>query len=240
MRLLNFTIIKLTVCLIIGIIIGYVANIPLGISMLSAVLLIIVLCIFYAIARSAFIKTIWFGILAFFTVISVGILTTNFHNQKNHSSHYSKVIQAESDTLKTMTFKIREVLKPGNYYDKYVIDLLDIDAKKTSGRTLLNIEKDSLQAPLKVDNIYVSRAAFKNLIHPLNPNQFDYKKYLQKKYIYHQLFISNKELLASESKSKTLFGIADAVRQHINTSLKPYHFEADELACLCNSRRYHV
>ena len=232
MRLLNFTIIKLTICLILGISIGYVANIPLGISILSTLLLVLVLFVFYFIARTQFIKSIWFGILAFLTMVSVGVLTTNFHNQKHHSSHYSKVISSEVSTLQTITFRIREVLKPGNYYDKYVIDLLEVDTKKVSGKTLLNIEKDSLKTALKVDQIFVSRTDFKNLIHPLNPNQFDYKNYLKKKYIYHQLFIENEALLASNSKSKTLFGIADAIRQHINTKLKSYDFKPDELAII--------
>lgn len=232
MKLLNFTIIKFTICLILGIIIGYLTNIPLSIIITSTVLLLLGLLIFYLIARKQFIKSIWFGILAFLVMISVGILTTSFHNQQNFSNHYTQAISAESDSLKTITFRIREVLKPGNYYDKYVIDLLEIDNKKTSGKTLLNIQKDTLQAPLKVDDVYVSRTDFKNLIHPLNPHQFDYKSYLKKKYIYHQLFTTNESLLPVESNTKTLFGFADNIREHINKKLKPYHFKPDELAII--------
>lgn len=232
MKLLNFTIIKLTICLILGIIIGYLTSIPLSVTISSTALLLLVLLIFYLIARKQFIKSIWFGILAFFVMISVGVLVTSFHNQQNFSNHYTQVISTESDSLKTIKFRIREVLKPGNYYDKYVIDLLKVSDKNTSGKTLLNIQKDTLQIPLKVDNVYVSRTDFKNLIQPLNPNQFDYKNYLKKKYIYHQLFITNESLLTVESKTITLFGIADNIRQHINKKLKPYHFKPDELAII--------
>ena len=232
MRLLNFTIIKLTICLIIGIFIGYLINPPLRITIFLTVLFLFILLVFYLIAREQFIKSIWFGISAFFVMISAGALTTSFHNQKNFSNHYSKIISTENDSLKTITFRIREVLKPGNYYDKYVIDVLEVDDKNTSGKTLLNIEKDTLQHPLKIDNIYVSKTDFKNLIHPLNPNQFDYKDYLKKKYIYHQLFITNESLLAIEAKTITLFGIADNIRQHINKKLAPYNFKPDELAII--------
>ena len=232
MKLLNFTIIKLTICLILGIIIGYLTNIPLSITILSTALLLLVLLVFYLISRKQFIKSIWFGITAFLVMISAGFLTTSFHNQENFSNHYTRVISTEIDSLKTIKFRIREVLKPGNYYDKYVIDLLEIDDENTSGKTLLNIQKDTLQTPLKVDNVYVSRTDFKDLIHPLNPHQFDYKTYLKKKYIYHQLFITNESLFAIESKTKTLFGIADNIRQHINKKLKPYHFKPDELAII--------
>ena len=174
MKLLNFTIIKLTICLILGIIIGYLTNIPLSITILSTALLLLILLVFYLISRKQFIKSIWFGITAFLVMISAGVLTTSFHNQENFSNHYTRVISTEIDSLKTIKFRIREVLKPGNYYDKYVIDLLEIDDENTSGKTLLNIQKDTLQTPLKVDNVYVSRTDFKDLIHPLNPHQFDY------------------------------------------------------------------
>lgn len=232
MKLLNFTIIKLTICLILGIIIGYFTSISLNAIIISTALLLLVLLILYLIARKQFIKSIWFGILAFFVMISVGVLTTNFHNQENFSKHYTHIISTKSDSLKTIKFRIREILKPGNYYDKYVIDLLEIDNKNTSGKTLLNIQKDTLHAPLRVDNVYVSRIDFRDLTRPLNPHQFDYKNYLKKKYIYHQLFVKNESLLAIESNTMTIFGVADYIRKHINKKLKRYDFKPDELTII--------
>lgn len=232
MRLLNFAIIKLTFCLIIGIIIGYLIDISLQLSIAITAILLILLAVIYIITHKQFTQSIWFGLITFFVTISIGVLTTNFHNQKNFSNHYTHVISAENNHLKTITFRVREVLKPGNFYDKYVIDILEIEGKQTTGKTLLNIQKDSLQNPLKVDNVFISKAEFKNLIHPLNPHQFDYKNYLKKKYIYHQLFINEDVLFPVESNTKTLLGIADDIRQHVNDKLKLYHFNPDELAII--------
>ncbi len=232
MRLLNFTIIKLTFCLIIGIIIGFVFNISLFTTLFTTGFFLIALFINFLIAKKQFIKTIWFGFIGFFLMLSIGVLITNFHNQKNFSNHYTNQLSTQSDSLKTITFRIREVLKSGNYYDKYVIDVLIVDGNKTNGKSLLNIQKNSLNISLKVDAIYVSRTAFKNLIHPLNPHQFDYKNYLEKTYIYHQLFISNQSLYKISSNTHTLFGVANSIRDHINSELKSYHFEPDELAII--------
>ena len=232
MRLLNFTIIKLSICLVLGIIIGYVFNLPLNVSVLLTTSLLIVLLIFYFIAKKQFFSSIWFGVFSFLVMVSIGVLATSFHNQKNFKNHYTKVAIIKNDSLNTITFRIREVLKSGNYYDKYIIDLLEINQEKVIGKTLLNIQKDTLFSPLKVDDIYVGRTDFKNLIDPLNPHQFNYKKYLEKKYIYHQLFTSNEALLVSKAKAKTLFGLADNIRQHINKKLKPYNFKPDELAII--------
>ncbi|WP_396601935.1 ComEC/Rec2 family competence protein [Algibacter sp. R77976] len=232
MRLLNFTIIKLSICLILGIIIGYFANISVNTSTLSTLSLLLILFVVYLIARKAFIKSIWFGLIAFLVMISIGILSTSFHNQKNFSNHYTKSISTENDSLKNIAFRIREVLKPGNYQDKYAVDILEINNKEVTGKTLLNIKKDSLQLPLKVDDVYISRMHFENIASPLNPNQFDYENYLKKKYIYHQLFATHKSLLPVSTDETTLLGIADNVREHINKKLKPYNFKPDELSII--------
>lgn len=232
MRLLNFTIIKLTFCLIIGILIGFLYNIKINSILLFTGSLLIALFISLIIAKNQFIKTVWFGVLAFLLMFSVGLLTTHFHNQKNFSNHYSQKVFIESDSLKTITFRIREVLKSGNYYDKYVIDILKVDGINSKGKSILNIENDTSKTTLKVDAIFITKTSFRDLAHPLNPNQFDYKSYLKKKYIYHQLFISNTSLLKVSSKTHTLFGIANTFRDHINSKLKLYNFKSDELAII--------
>ncbi|MBP0905475.1 ComEC/Rec2 family competence protein [Mariniflexile gromovii] len=232
MKLLNFTIIKLTFCFILGIVIGYGFNIPLYINLLFAGIGFLLTTTFFLIARNKFVKTIWFGIFSFITMVLIGILVTNLHNDKNNPKHYSYLISKEPDSLKTITFRVREVLKPGNYYDKYIIDLLNIDNEEVIGKSLLNIQKDSLTKPLKVDAVFISKTAFKDLINPLNPNQFNYKSYLEKKYIYHQIFTTESSLFKVKSSTHTLFGIANNIRNHINEKLKPYHFKPDELAII--------
>jgi len=232
MRLLNFTIIKLTICLISGIFIGHFSNLTLYYSLLLTVSLLLVLIILFVIARKQFIKSVWFGITAFLLMISIGILITNFHNQKNLSSHYTQSLSSENDEIKKITFRVKEALKSNTYYDKYVVDILQVEDKTVSGKTLLNIQKDSLHNPLKIDAYYISKTDFKTINAPLNPNQFDYKVYLENKYIYHQLSITHHLLLNIPSESMTLFGIADNIREHINKKIKPFGFKPDELAIM--------
>ena len=232
MQLLNFAIIKLTFCLIIGIVIGYFGNISLLVSLYATGTSLLLLFIFYSIAKNQFNKTIWFGVFAFLTMIFSGILVTNLHNEINNHNHYTKLLSTEKDSLQTITFRVREVLKPGTYYEKYVIDLFEVENHKVSGKTLLNIHKDSIKTPLKVDEIYSTKTQFKELIHPLNPHQFDYKTYLEKRYIYHQIFTDKAYLFQIKTTKRTLFGIADNIRTHINEKLKNYHFKPDELAII--------
>lgn len=232
MRLLNFTIIKLTICLILGIIIGYLINISLTSILYATATFLAILCILYLAARKQFIKTIWFGLFTFLTLILVGILTVSLHDQKNFSNHYSNYISLKKDSINSVTFRIREVLKSGNYHSKYVIDILKIEDSVVLGKTLLNIQKDSIQQSLKVDDIFISKTEFKDVPHPLNPNQFNYKNYLEKKYIYHQIFTKNDALFKVDNKDLTLFGIANTIRVLINNKLDTYPFKPDELAII--------
>jgi competence protein ComEC len=232
MKLLNFTIIKLTFCLIIGIIIGFNFNIELHLSFLISIILLTSLGLSIFLIKKNYKKYFWIGLLIFTTTISVGILTVNINNQLNFKNHYSKKDVVTNDAIYSINFRIREILKPSLYHNKYVIDVLELNNVTVSGKLLLNIEKDSTKANLKVDEILQTRSNFQAINSPLNPHQFNYKSYLQKKHIYHQLYITNTQLLKISTQKHTLFGYASQLRERINKNLKQSNFKEDELAII--------
>ena len=232
MKLLNFTILKLTLCLSVGIIIAHFATISLYSSVVITFISLAVLTISFFISKNQLKKTIWFGLIVFITTISLGVLVYNLHDQHNFKHHYSNYFSDESNTENRITFRIREKLKPGNFYNKYIIDILKINNETVSGKSLLNVAIDTTQPSYKIDDILMTSSPFKPLIHPLNPNQFDYKNYLEKQYVYHQIFTENPSLFKLNSERHTLFGSADALRETINIKLRRYHFKPDELAII--------
>lgn len=229
MKLLNFAIIKLTACFVLGILMGHSFIIPLKASLGATALFLLLTTLFYLRAKTRLVPSIGFGLFAFFTMISIGVLTTNLHNPKNFSNHYSHYATQKNARAQTITFKIREVLKPTPYFYKYVVDILEVDHQSTLGKSLLNIKKDSLKHTLNVDDVFTSKTQFREIPPPLNPNQFNYKDYLEKKYIYHQLVLNRNEILQVHSNRATLLGMANAIRNHINKKLEPYGFEDEEL-----------
>ena len=117
-------------------------------------------------------------------MVSLGSLSLNLHEQRNFKNHYSQHSLINTDTSSTIQFRIREILKPSNYHNKYVIDVLKMNDIVVSGKSLLNVEKDSTLQLLKVDDILISKTNFNEISTPLNPHQFDYKNYLSKQHIY--------------------------------------------------------
>ncbi|WP_407515843.1 ComEC/Rec2 family competence protein [Tamlana fucoidanivorans] len=193
---------------------------------------LVALFVSYSIAKKQFTKTIWFGLLAFVTMTSIGLLTATLHNQRNVSNHYTHYISIKEDSLYRLTFKVKEILKPDTYNHKYIVELIDLDHNHVLGKSLLNLKKDTLTTPVFVDDIFISYTNLHPLKSPLNPYQFDYRNYLNKKYIYHQLFCNEAALFQVQSDSKTLLGHANNIRNFINKKLSLYHFKANELAII--------
>lgn len=232
MRLLNFIVIKLTLFIVVGILIGYFFSIPPYIIISICLFLLFILISLLTVKKRNFFESIWFGLLVFTLVTTIGVLTITLHDHKNFSNHYTKKKSVTNDSIIELQFRIREVLKPGNFYNKYVINILKINDSKASGLSLLNVSKDPANTALKVDEIIITKTQFKELISPLNPHQFDYKDYLKKKYVYHQLFLNNKQLLKVSYKKHTLFGYASWLREYINSKLKKFSIQEDELAII--------
>ncbi len=161
-------------------------------------------------------------------MVSLGSLSLNLHEQRNFKNHYSQHSLINTDTSSTIQFRIREILKPSNYHNKYVIDVLKMNDIVVSGKSLLNVEKDSTLQLLKVDDILISKTNFNEISTPLNPHQFDYKNYLSKQHIYHQLKVTNRELLKIDSTKHTFFGYAALLRDNVNKKLNEYNFKDSE------------
>lgn len=232
MKSLNSIIIKLTFCLIVGIALSHYITIPLTVLINSILVLFLALGMSSYLSNKTFKKSIWFGCLAYSLMICLGSFTYHTHNQLNFTKHYTKVIDIENNQPKLISFKIHERLKPSAYYDKYVINLIEIDNQSVIGKCLLNISKDSLNVSYNIDDVLITSTDFKTLPFPLNPNQFDYKAYLEKQYIYHQISIKSQLVLNHKTPETTIYGLSDQLRQTINNKLKHYNFKPEELSII--------
>lgn len=225
-KLLEYPPFHFLVCLVIGITFQFYTQIWLYgfIYLLSS--LIGFLIILYFLKRTQTQKTFSAAALLFF--VFIGISATYIHNPRNYANYYNHQLTENS----TYTLDVQKVLKPGNYYTKYVAKASQVDSTKTTGYILLNIQKDSLSHPLKVGHRVFIKTPFKELIPPLNPHQFDYKQYLAKQYIYNQVFLNKQQFKQLENTNFSLVGLSANIREKVQTSLKKYHFSNNEFAVI--------
>ncbi|MCH3880908.1 ComEC family competence protein [Tenacibaculum sp. K20-16] len=160
--------------------------------------------------------------------VFIGVLIVYNSDKRNSENYYN--IHLEENVTAILT--IDKILKPGNYYYKYEAEVSQINEEKTVGKVLLNIPKDCLRKTLNVDDKLFLKPSFTALIPSLNPHQFNYKEYLARQGIYHQVFVNNHQFKIIDKRSFSLYGLASKVRFEIQKSLKKYNFKDEEYAVI--------
>jgi competence protein ComEC len=227
MKLLAFVPIKLTLILIIGILIGYYFSFDNRIALALTVLFFISLAILFAYEQNT--KSIWFGLLAFFTTISLGIFLIQNAQPAQDRYHYSK------NTLDQQTvwhLKIKEILKPTVFSERYIAEIKSVDNSFATGKLILGKSLDDSLTTLSVDDEIYAIAKLTAINPPLNPHQFSYKDYLEKLGVYHQMRLRPNAYKKTENPTRTIFGIAAGARNHIIDKLKNEGFGDQELGVI--------
>ncbi|MFX0558493.1 ComEC/Rec2 family competence protein [Maribacter sp. CXY002] len=227
MRILAFVPNKLTLLLIIGILIGH--YFPFDLNWAFALLLL-----FFSVLVMLFIKKdhqrkIPFGFASLLTTVFLGIFIS-IHNQPNqHESHYSN--KAFSGIM-PWELKITEVLKPTGFSNRYIANVMQVNGISCTGRILFNTTLDSSSAVLKVDDELITFSKTELIAPPLNPHQFDYRAFMEKQGVYHQIRSETNSYVILDSPSKTIIGYAANARNHIISQLEQKNFGKNELGVI--------
>ena len=213
MKLLNFLIIKLTICLVAGILLGY--HLPTSEILLLGIVLVGLLLFFvtYILAINKPKQKVYVALITYAITIVVGMLLITFHTQQNQLKHYSNQLHVDgSDNIKISIYK---QLKPNSFYTKFLAKVVAINSNKATGIVLVNVDTTR---QLVIDDVLYINTDLREINKPLNPHQFDFKNYMYKQQVYHQVFLNENNSLKILPK-KTLYGIAANIRNKINNTL---------------------
>jgi competence protein ComEC len=217
MKLLNFIVIKLTICLAIGIALGRYLNINFEVSLLVTLALLITVGLYWFLLRRKVSKLPFFSLLVYATMICIGINTYQIKIEKLRPQHYTNINPKES--YENFTLRIKERLKPDLHNEKYIVNLESFNGLSKEGQILINIRLDSSSITLPVDALIFANGKLQTIQKPLNPHQFDYSQYLELKQVYHQLYLDKNNIRIISTEPTSIYGFADQLRQHINTRL---------------------
>ncbi|SDQ06420.1 competence protein ComEC [Flagellimonas zhangzhouensis] len=206
-----------------GIVIGFYVEIT---PLLSLIFMVVLLPILYGVGKKQPREGFpYFEISTALLVTCLGIFSVGLATYKSYQNH-------DISKEHTWKLKVREVLKPNDFSQRYFVDVLAVENEKAAGRLLLSLSKDSSSVGFGVDDEFYVTGKVETIRSPLNPNQFDYKAYLQKQGISHQIRADEKAILLVEDASKTLVGRASNFREHIISKLKAYDFGTEELGVI--------
>lgn len=179
--------------------------------------------------RKLFLQDCTFGIAAFLLLVALGILNVKWHQPQNLSQHY---IHQNLKTQSALRLIIRQRLKPSSYQDRYIAEVKRIQQKKSSGKILLTIDRDSTTSPLQVDDCIMLHSQLQAINRPSNPFQFDYAAYMAKKQVLKQTHIASGDFIKLHSQPPTLRGWAAGLRQKIDQRLEESAFSSTQIALI--------
>ena len=233
MQFLNFTIIKLSIFLILGIITGFSIDLPTNLLFIFFASLFLIFCISFLRARRKIFDDIFFGICTWSLIFTLGIATAYLHQPKNQPQHYINLQTAEADVIQ---IRVIEILKPNLYNQPYIAEVERIFLGKNSipakGKVLLNISKDSIQQDIKSGMKLLVPGKLTNIAEPLNPYRFNYRKFMQKQKVEKQLQLRKTEIQILPHTEKRLLTHISNFREQLIQNLSEAKFSKDELAIM--------
>ncbi len=186
-------------------------------------LLFVFLFVFFCIGAALHrIKSKWFSIITFLFFLGLGSSVTYLSDDRNREDYYEKYLSNSNSCV----LKIQNIVKSNDYYQQYEARVESIDKKKTRGVILLKVRKVEDMDSLKIDDRILIASNFTNIQPALNPYQFNYKNYLERKNIYKQLYATSDQFLQLKSE-KTFLGMVVDVRVRIQRSLESEKFSKD-------------
>lgn len=151
---------------------------------------VVVVLVFSLALRPGFRERTWFGALLFLVMLSLGFFRIEQSQQWYRAQHFSW--QKKGDSL-SIWGKVLEAKPSPNSFRILVQvkakSVLDTSFwEKSSGKLLVYLKVPPEQSPPQIGQHILLSGLMDEIKAPLNPDAFDFKAYLARKGVYHQMF----------------------------------------------------
>lgn len=231
MRVLQFPLIKITGCFVLGLLLAHYAKPPFSVALIALLISFIAVIITYFIPRKTIIPKNHFGIATFLAAFLIGVFTFVSNNQTRNKLHYIHFISTQKKNY-TATITLKEKLKNTAVNNRYVAQMITLNGKESFGKVLLNIKKDQSVSNIEIGSTLKIKGYFYKNRSPNNPNQFDYGSYLENRQIYGQLYTSASDIKLNSVVEKSIAYYASLWRNRIVKNLEKNHFHKSELSVI--------
>lgn len=228
MKILQFPLMKITIWFVLGIVFSsYFNSNPATTFIFIGIFFVAFIATLY-LSKKDFIQKVYFGIVTYLLFFQIGCFTHVIHNEFYNETNYVHLIKNETD-YHSIELVLREKLKGNEKVDKYIGLVKKVDDKNCSGRILVQIHDAHEDSRIQIgSNIQIYGKCILNK-KSLNPNQFDYGKYLNNKSIFGQIYTNANSIKVSDKIDKNIWYYSDRLRNNIITNLQKNNFSKDEL-----------
>jgi competence protein ComEC len=160
----------------------------------------------------------------------LGISTSLIHKENSNPYHYTNQIN-DYEKVRRLDLLLVEKLKSTQKNNRYVSIVKKLDGGRSFGKVILNIPKEDNSKNLKIGSrLEVIGIVFKNK-NPLNPNLFDYGKYLENQEIYAQVYTKPNQIKITNYEAGLWAGFSN-FRENIISNLEESAISKEELNVL--------
>ena len=231
MNAIQFPLTRITIGFVLGILFAYYCPIkaPTAFSLLFLSASIVVFS--YIQSKKQLQPHLFFGIASYCLSFCIGISTLIIHSGWNQKNNYIHQIHS-SEKQHVLEVILREKLKSTPYYNRYIAVVNRIDLKNSSGKIIVNFNKNQFEKDFRIGTRLQINSNVIQPSRPLNPDQFDYGKYLKNKSILAQTYVDFASVKTNGILVKDAVYYADLLRNRILNNLKKSHFHETELNVL--------
>lgn len=221
MRVIKFPLLTLTISFATGIVAQFFMQF--SFIVLLAIIFICFLLFSYSFWRSTknLLQNIFFGTISYLLVLILGMLTFFVHSDKNKSNHYLKSNTENTNSIRAI---VETSLKPNSKYDKYFIQLKSFNNSIVSGKILLYVPKTNDKKLYSGDEIWLNTAIYP-IPKAFNPYQFDYAAYMEKQYVFHQIYAVENQIKVIQTHNNLDYKI-EKLRNNLSNSFDIHHFDS--------------
>jgi len=171
------------------------------------------------------------GLIINITLVLLGYQLTITHNEKlspehflnfKSNSEYAYVHITQAPVKKDKSIKVIAEVRAIKRDNKW---------QPTKGKILLYLQKDEQSNTICYGDNLITKTHFTELQPPHNPHQFNYKKYLSYRNIYHQAFLKSEMWsLANKNTGSPLHTITLELRNKLLKIMSDYNIKNNEFA----------
>jgi len=217
-----------------GILLSTFVDIDISSSLLFLVFLLLLLYINRLIIPSKYHYSLrWLiGSFIHLPVLISGLLLTSLQKEINYPDHFSKL---KTDSLLTCIVNEAPIVKGKNIrFEAIVKEVKQGNSwHNTKGKLLIYLRIDSLIVKPNYGDLLILRKIPLKLSPPLNPGTFDFQKWLNRREIYHQVFLMHDDyLIVGKNKGNTLLALAITWRNYLLNAIRDAGILGQEEAVL--------
>ncbi|MEM7381068.1 MAG: ComEC/Rec2 family competence protein, partial [Bacteroidota bacterium] len=227
MKLLEFIPVRLSIFLAFGILLGEYLQISAIYALLINCLLLAVLALLFSSKYRR--RSMRFGIVVFSLTTSMGVYLSGYSYDTERQQHYSEF---DNQGVHFWYVRISKKLKKTAFYNRYYAEVIALDSLKRSGRILLTKSLAEEGPDFQVDDEILVLTTVIEFRNPMNPHQFNFRNYMKKQGIVHQIRLDSRNHRLIKRELTTLKGLAASVRRTIVQKLESRGFGKSELSII--------